>query len=333
MPTTGRLILAPMEGLADATLRGVLTAAGTYDWCVTEFVRVTGTRLPRGCFTRISPELNAGSKTQSGTPTRVQLLGSCPEMMAINAERLATLSPAGIDLNFGCPAPQVNRHRGGAALLGEPELLQSIVQAVRAAVPAHIPVTAKMRLGIDDTSRALACAMALCEGGAESLVVHARTKADAYRPPARWEWLMRIREQVSIPVIANGDVWTVADYHRIREVSGCADVMIGRGAVSDPMLVNRIRASLGGQTKISHADAWAQITTLIAVFWERINQRLGPHHTPGRLKQWLGLMKQRYPEAELLYQQVRPLREAGAVTQLLMAQGVPLSAQPQPAAA
>jgi hypothetical protein len=106
----------------------------------------------------------------------------------------------------------VNRNRGGAALLDEPELLQRIAGAVRAAVPPEIPVTAKMRLGIEDTDRALDCALALEAGGVQELVVHARTRADGYRPLVRWEWIARIREVVKLPLIANGEVWTVADY-------------------------------------------------------------------------------------------------------------------------
>ncbi len=216
-----------MEGLADDVLRAVLTSAGGYDWCVTEFVRVTTTVLPHSCYTRLSPELKTGSRTASGTPVRIQLLGSNPAMMAANAAHVARLNPHGIDLNFGCPTPLVNRNRGGAALLDEPELLQRIAAAVRAAVPAAIPVTAKMRLGISDTGRALDCALALEAGGMQELVVHARTKADGYRPLVRWEWIARIREAVKLPIIANGEVWNVADYRRICAATGCSDVMLG----------------------------------------------------------------------------------------------------------
>ena len=112
-----RIVLAPMEGLADDVLRGVLTGAGGYDWCVTEFVRVTDTVLPHRCYTRLSPELARGARTKAGTPVRIQLLGNDPDMLAANAAHLARLNPFGIDLNFGCPTPLVVRHRGGAALL------------------------------------------------------------------------------------------------------------------------------------------------------------------------------------------------------------------------
>lgn len=314
-----------MEGLADDVLRDVLTSTLAYDWCVTEFVRVTGTVLPHSLYLRMSPELKQGSRTTSGTAARVQLLGSDPDMMARNAAHLARLKPAGIDLNFGCPAPLVNRHRGGAALLGEPALLYAIVSAVRAVVPAEIPVTAKMRLGIDDTCRALDCALALEAGGAESLVVHARTKADGYKPPARWEWLARIREAVSLPLIANGEVWTVQEYLDIRAVSGCADVMLGRGAVADPLLASRIRRALAGASPQAAMQDWEILRDLIARFWLLANRKLAPQHTPGRLKQWLGLMRRAYPQAEALYADLRPLRHADAISPLLRSDGVVVS--------
>ncbi len=318
-----RLILAPMEGLADDVLRDVLTRTQAYDWCVTEFIRVTGTVLPHSLYFRMSPELRSGSTTPTGTKTRIQLLGSNPDMMARNAAHLAKLNPAGIDINFGCPAPLVNRHRGGAALLDEPELLHAIVAAVRKAVPSAIPVTAKMRLGIVDTSRALACAQALEAGGAAELVVHARTRQDGYKPPARWEWLAPIREVLSVPLIANGEVWTVEDYFDIRNVSGCDDVMLGRGAVADPLLALRIRKAIDtGCQKEPLNNDWCSVLELIGLFWCRVSEKLPPQHTPGRLKQWLGLMRRSYPEAETLYAALREKRQGSEITPILVAHGV-----------
>jgi len=130
------LLLAPMEGLLDHLLRDTLTRAGGVDRCVSEFIRVTGTLLPERAFLRVVPELANGGRTAAGVPVRAQLLGSDPVCLAENAARLAGLGPAGIDLNFGCPAKVVNRHGGGAALLQDPELLMRIVGAVRRAVPA-----------------------------------------------------------------------------------------------------------------------------------------------------------------------------------------------------
>ena len=303
-----------MEGLADDVLRDVLTRVGGYDQAVTEFVRVSGTVLPARAFVRISPELRNGGRTGAGTPVAVQLLGSDPQCIAANATRLARLGPPAIDLNFGCPAPTVNRHRGGAALLGEPELLNAIVAAVRAAVPAAIPVTAKMRLGIADTSLAIDCARALVEGGAASLVVHARTREQGYRPPAHWEWIASIRQAVDVPVVANGEVWTVADWRRCREVSGCDDVMLGRGAVSDPYLAHRIR---GTAAPVPNAVEWMALLPHVADFWRGVVAKVEARHAPGRLKLWLGYLRRTWQEAEVLHAAIRPLRTPAEVTAVL----------------
>ena len=296
------ILLAPMEGLLDFTLRDVLTRVGGIDRCVSEFIRVTGTLLPERVFLRIVPELRHGGRTPSGVPVSAQLLGSDPGCLAENAARLASLGPAGIDLNFGCPAKIVNRHGGGAALLQDPELLGRIVAAVRRAVPMAMPVTAKMRLGFDDDLRAVECAQAIAGAGAAELVVHARTKAHGYRPPAYWERVHAVREAVAIPVIANGEVWTVGDAQRCREVSGCAALMIGRGMVADPGLARAIArpgTSLG----------WVQLLPLMMHFWQLVCGHVEPRHRAGRLKQWLNYLRRRHPEAEEAYQAVRTVND------------------------
>jgi tRNA-dihydrouridine synthase C len=314
----GKLFLAPMEGLADCVLRDVLTRVGGYDGAVTEFIRVSGNLLPPRTFNRICPELANGSRTRAGTPVVVQLLGSDPACMAENAAQLAELSPAGIDLNFGCPAPSVNRHGGGAMLLAEPERLFRIAEAVRRAVPVRIPFSAKMRLGVCDTSKALDCARALEAGGIVSLVVHARTKADGYKPPAHWEWVARIRDVVQLPVTANGEVWTESDYARCRAVSGSADVMIGRGAVADPFLARRIRAVSNGEVlEESRVDDWAELLPLLVDFWVQVLARVEPRHAPGRLKLWLSSLRRTFIEAEVLYMAVRTLRGVEETTRML----------------
>src|SRR5574344_946937 len=239
-----QLFLAPMEGLLDFVLRDVLTRVGGVDRCVSEFIRVSGTLLPERVFLRYMPELENGSRTLSGVPVRAQLLGSDPVSMAENAARLAGLGPEGIDLNFGCPARTVNRHGGGASMLQDPESIARLVAAVRRAVPAHLPVSAKMRLGFDDRGLMRECAQAMVENGACELVVHARTKVEGYRPPAYWELIPEIRAVVNVPVIANGEIWTVQDALRCREQSGCSDLMLGRGSVADPGLALALRAAV-----------------------------------------------------------------------------------------
>ena len=317
-----RILLAPMEGLADNLLRGVLTAIGGYDWGICEFVRVSANVLPAKTYERICPELLNGSKTEAGTPMRVQLLGSDPTLMAENASRLVTLKPAGIDLNFGCPAPTVNRHRGGAALLGEPELLHEITRAVRAVVPAHIPFTAKMRLGIDNTSRAVDCAQALAAAGIDELIVHGRTKADGYRPPARWEWIDKVRAAIDVPIIANGEVWTVEDFRNCQLATGCADIMLGRGAISDPLLARRVRGEETG--------GWEEVVPAVAAYWLGVRQKVVPVHAGGRVKQWLAMLRRNYPEAEVLYQRLRPIKAADEINAALFDAGVLDAGQARP---
>ena len=319
IPVPFRIYLAPMEGLLDFVLRDILTRVGGVDRCVSEFIRVTHTLLPEHVFLRVIPELANGGCTPSGVPVRAQLLGSDPVCLAENAARLAAMGPHGIDLNFGCPAKVVNRHGGGAALLEDPELLTRIVSAVRRAVPAHMPVSAKMRLGFNDDARAVECAQALADGGADELVVHARTKADAYRPPAYWERVNDIRLGVTIPVVANGEIWTLDDALRCRQASGCTSLMLGRGMVTDPGLALTIRRADGGTD--TPEVSWEELLPLIGAFWVLVVDRLELRQQAGRLKQWLNFLRHRYPQAEVAYGALRTLHDPHPVTQWMVEQG------------
>jgi len=310
------IVLAPMEGLVDPPMRDILTRIGGIDWCVSEFIRVTTGLLNRGSIQRIVPELSHDWKTRAGVPVRPQLLGSDVRWMGENAALLASMGAPAIDLNFGCPAKTVNRHRGGASLLREPELLQQIVASVRAATPAHIPVTAKMRLGYSDTAQTLECAAALADGGASEITVHARTKMDGYKPPAHWHWLARIRESVDVPVIANGDVWTPEDYQRIREISGCQQVMIGRGLVRRPDLARQIRGLDGVDADMA---PWHSLLPWVADFFAQTRARVVDRHAPGRLKQWLSMLGLTYPEAKPLFAALRRENDADAISACLAA--------------
>jgi tRNA-dihydrouridine synthase C len=319
------VLLAPMEGLLDFVLRDILTRLGGVDRCVSEFIRVTNTLLPDRAFIRVMPELLNGGRTLAGVPVRAQLLGSDPVCLAENAARLAALRPDGIDLNFGCPAKVVNRHGGGAALLDRPELIFEIVSAVRRAVPSHMAVSAKMRLGFNDDSRAEACALAIESGGADELVVHARTKADAYRPPAYWDRIADIRAAVRLPVVANGEIWTVQDAMRCQEVSGCDRVMLGRGMVTDPGLALAIKAAASGSGSVknitgSEAVSWQSLLPHISDFWLLVCSRLERRQQAGRLKQWLNFLRRRYPEAELAYRELRTISEPAVIDHWLAAQ-------------
>jgi tRNA-dihydrouridine synthase C len=293
-----------MEGLLDFVLRDILTRVGGVDRCVSEFIRITDTLMPPRVFLRYVPELLHGCQTAAGVPVRPQLLGSDPVCLAENAALLAELGAEGIDLNFGCPSPVVNRHRGGSALLDEPELLYRIVLAVRQAIPIHLPVSAKMRLGLHDDTRAEACALAIEAAGASELVVHARTKSDGYRPPAYWERIADIRQVVCLTVVANGEIWTVADAIRCREVSGCHSLMLGRGMVANPALARAILGA-GAASPEPLILSWPALFVLIEQFWLLVVHHMDRDQQTGRLKQWLNLLRRVYPQAQEAFMAVR----------------------------
>lgn len=306
-----RLILAPMEGLADVYLRRLITAQGGFDRVVSEFVRVVDQRLPERVFYQICPELMQAGRTDSGTPVRVQLLGNHLDAMAANARRAVALGSDGIDLNFGCPSKTVNRSQGGAVLLREPDTLYKVVSAVRQSLPARVVVSAKMRLGYDDTELMLDNARAIEEAGATELTVHARTRAQGYAPPAHWHELARIRTALSIPLIANGDVWTPSDYQACCRIAGTTDVMLGRGAIRHPDLAQRIRQDN------SQPMAWTRLAGLVTQFWHEVRADMPERYCAGRLKQWLNHLRVVHPEAERLWQLVRAERSIPALDDLI----------------
>lgn len=240
--TTPNIQLAPMEGVLDWVLRELLSEVGGFDRMVTEFVRVTDRLQPDHVFYKYCPELLQGGRTRAGTPVYVQLLGGQPGPLAENAARLSEIGAPGVDLNFGCPAKTVNRHDGGATLLKNPDRLFNILKAVTGA--ASVPVTAKVRLGFDHKDYIREIAQAVEEGGARHVVVHARTKVEMYTKPAHWEFISRMREGREIPFLANGEIWSVDDYHRCVAASGVARVALGRGVVRRPTLAREIRAAM-----------------------------------------------------------------------------------------
>ena len=301
-----KLVLAPMEGLTDPIMRDVLTHVGSFDWCVTEFIRVTDSVLPDHIYHSYCPELLNDGKTAAGTPVHVQFLGNNPTMMAANAVRAVELGAPAIDMNFGCPAKTVNRHRGGSVLLDEPETVYQLVKAVRDAVPAEIPVSAKMRLGYMDRNFTLENAHAIEDAGAAWVTVHARTKADGYTPPAFWDQLQPIRHALSINVIANGEIWNNQDARQCLIESGCEDLMIGRAAVTTPDVTQCIR-----QNKDEAILQWSDLITLQIRFLNGSYKK--EMNMVGRYKQWLGMMSKHYPEAKLLWDEVKRLKQVDEI--------------------
>ena len=302
-----RLILAPMEGVVDAIMREQLTALGGYDRCVTEFVRVSQTVLPKRVFFRYAPELRHGGLTPSGTPVFLQLLGSDPALMAANAARAASLGAPGIDLNFGCPAKTVNRSQGGATLLRSPQLIRLICEQVRDSVPEGIPVTAKIRLGYDSDEQFQQILDALSGVALAEITIHARTKRQGYRPPAHWHQLKQARLTLPYPVIANGELWTPADVSRCAQISGCDAFMLARGALCRPDLGAAITAAHRGDA--APAFGWPEAQQLLIEFLARNRALYDPRYAVNPVKQWLVYLKVYYPQAAAMFSEVKRITD------------------------
>lgn len=302
-----QLQLAPMEGVVDYQVRDLLTRIGGIDSCVTEFVRVVDQALPARVFHRLAPELASQCLTPAGVPVKLQLLGGQPGPMADNAARAVAAGANAIDLNFGCPAKTVNKSDGGACLLRQPERVYQVVKAVRDAVPTSVSVSAKIRLGFDRRDNYLDNANAIAAAGANSLAVHARSKADGYRPPAYWECIGEINQQVDIPVIANGEVWSVADYLRCRELSGCDNVMLGRGLLACPDLARQIKSHLNGTAYTPMG--WLEVCTLLRDYSELCRPNYPDKFAGNRIKQWLVYLRRQYPEAKAFFEAVKRVQQ------------------------
>lgn len=307
-----RIALAPMEGVVDAGVRQLISEIGGLDFCVTEFMRVTTELQPRRAFLKICPELEAQSRTHTGIPVHYQLLGSDPELLAAHARKVAWYGAKVVDLNFGCPAKTVNRHKGGAVLLQTPELIHEIVSACSEALKdTGGRLTAKMRLGYEDTALAFDNLKAIEEGGATELVVHARTKVEGYKPPAHWEWLAKLREASSIPIIANGEIWSLEDYDKCREISGCVDTMIGRGLLADPYLARRI------VDNIEMIPTEADLSAALLVYLRRMQKDHPSKFLLARGKQWLGMMKKGLAPVDALFDAVKTCQKSDDMLELL----------------
>ncbi len=302
-----RVVLGPMEGVLDHLMRELLTDINDYDLCVTEFVRVVNQRLPRHIFHRLCPELMTDSRTKSGVPVNVQLLGQEPDWMAENAAFAAELGANGIDLNFGCPAKTVNRSKGGAALLEFPELIHQIVKACREAVPSHIPVSAKIRLGLEDPEDCFEIVDAIEQGGANELTVHARTKAGGYKASEiKWEYIDQIRQKTSMPLIANGEIWSREDALACIETTGIDSVMVCRGAFNIP--------NLGNMIKYGHEPMpWYEVVKLLLVYSEYEVNGDKSKYFPNRVKQWFAYLRHAYPQANDLFREIRTLTTVPAI--------------------
>ncbi|AUT96413.1 tRNA dihydrouridine(16) synthase DusC [Citrobacter europaeus] len=308
-----RVLLAPMEGVLDSLVRELLTEVNDYDLCITEFVRVVDQLLPAKVFHRLCPELHNDSRTPSGTRVRIQLLGQYPQWLAENAARAVELGSYGVDLNCGCPSKLVNGSGGGATLLKDPELIYRGAKAMRESVPAHLPVTVKVRLGWDNSDRQFEIADAVQQAGASELAVHGRTKEQGYKAEhINWQAIGEIRQRLSIPVIANGEIWDWQSAQDCMAISGCDAVMIGRGALNIPNLSRVVKYN-------EPRMPWPDVVRLLQKYTRLEKQGdTGLYHV-ARIKQWLGYLRKEYSEATALFQEIRALNNSPDIARTIQA--------------
>lgn len=234
--------LAPMAGVTDAAMRLLCHETGAA-WAVSEMLSAKGwiysggkNQATRELLTRLPGEGIAG----------LQLFGREPEILARAAAELESAGFEFIDLNFGCPAPKITGNGEGSALMREPELIGKIVSAVANAT--HLPVTAKIRAGWDETCVNAPEVARICESsGARAIAVHARTRMQQYSGCADWSIIERVKKSVSVPVLGNGDVRSGADAVNMIAQTGCDGVIVGRAAQGNPWIFAEIRAFLNGE--------------------------------------------------------------------------------------
>ncbi len=232
----GYAALAPMAGVADRAFREICREYGA-GYTVTEMVSSKGVTMGD----RKSKELIMISESER--PCGVQIFGSAPEVMADAVSAVSETQPDFIDINMGCPAPKIAGNGGGASLMKNPELAESIVKAVVSKSP--VPVTVKMRSGWDfENINALDLALRAENAGAAAVTIHGRTRQQMYAPPVNSDIILEIKKDLSIPVIANGDITDGQSAALMYEKTNCDYLLVGRGALGRPWVFSQINAYL-----------------------------------------------------------------------------------------
>jgi len=295
-------VLAPMAGITDRDFRLILRRIGGVGLVTMEFVSargiVAGERLARRIMV-FAPEER---------PLAIQVYGSDPATMA-EAARVVEASGADVcDVNMGCPANKVLKGCAGAALMGDLGLAQAVVRGVRRAVA--IPVTVKFRLGLDDRRSNYLELGRICEGeGAAAVALHGRTARQMFSGEARWEPIARLKAELSIPVLGNGDVSTAGDALRMLSQTGCDGVMIGRAATRNPWIFSEIAARLGGGARppATLAERCALVLEHFRTVAAREPERTALH----KLRLFTRWYSQGLPEGARLRRQISSLPEVG----------------------
>ena len=236
VPLKSHAVLAPMAGVSDRAYRELCVRFGAA-YCVSEMVSSKALSFN----SKKSEELMEVSDLER--PCGIQIFGDDPKCMADAAKHALENKPDIIDINMGCPAPKISSNGSGSALMKNPRLCGEIVKAVTAVT--DIPVTVKIRKGWDDDSVNAVEVAKICESaGAAAITVHGRTRQQYYKPPVDYDIIKAVRESVSVPVIANGDIDSAERAKEVMDITGCDLVMIGRATLGNPWIFSQINADL-----------------------------------------------------------------------------------------
>ncbi|HMH83701.1 MAG TPA: tRNA dihydrouridine synthase DusB [Gemmatimonadales bacterium] len=259
------LFLAPMSGVSESPFRLLCRRFGA-DVVVSEFISAVG--VARG----VEHLLEDMRFEAVERPIGIQLYGADATIMARAASMVTeTCKPDFIDINFGCPVKKVVRNNGGSGCLKDLGLVQAILRAVRAAT--HLPVTVKIRSGWDETQRDPVTIARRCrDAGAQALTLHARSRTQMFSGKANWDEIARVVEALDIPVIGNGDITTAADVVAMRGHTGCAGVMIARGAFGNPWIFAQAQDVIAGRPM--RRDAGPEERFAVALEHARLALRL-----------------------------------------------------------
>ncbi len=280
----GRMTLAPMAGVTDFAFRSICTELGA---ALTTTEMVSAKALVYGDNKTKSLLYNLSGCR----PFAAQIFGHEPEVMAEAAPMAIELSGADmLDINMGCPVGKIVKSGDGSALMRDPELAARIVEST--VKTAGVPVTVKFRKGFDGGNvNAVEFAKILEQAGASALAVHGRTRAQMYAGKADWDIIRDVKRAVSIPVIANGDIFSAEDAEHILRYTGCDLAMIGRGIFGDPWLFEQANAIIAGQPVpelpplAERMDLAVRHTRMYAeVFGERLACLEARHQIPWYLK-------------------------------------------------
>jgi nifR3 family TIM-barrel protein len=227
-----RVLQSPLSGVTDLVFRRLVRRYAPDSMMYTEMVNATGLhyvkQLPK--IMEIDPEER---------PISIQLFDCRPDFLAEAAQKAVDEGADTVDINMGCPVNKITKNGGGSSLLRQPELAGEIVRSVVKAV--NVPVTVKTRIGWSESEiNAVEFAQRMQDAGAQMLTLHGRTRAQGYNGSARWEWIAKVKEVLSIPVIANGDIFSVEAAIRCLEMTGADGVMCSRGTLGYPFLVGEV---------------------------------------------------------------------------------------------